>query len=341
MKKKNIIYGNALNEGSYMIYVGGKTGNDGIGGADMASKEFSSSQNNEELKDNIQHGDPFLEKLLLEACCEIAELGIAEGMQDMGAAGILCSTVEVIERGRKKTNTNLGCVIDLSKIPLKTDDLSYSDILLSESQERMLIIATNENKDTIFDIFNKWDLEAEVIGIVNDTGKYSVIDTDKILYEQKFEDFIYPTINWEDTNLNTTTNYDDINKVETTDLWKEYDHTIGCRTLNGPLDKGAYSLLNLHEINKKLIITWGDTIEKCHHKIKELNGKPLGVVNGLNFGHPKECMSDFSNLVTKMNEDCKEYKIPILGGNVSLYNSTDDISIKPTLVLMMIGIIDL
>ncbi len=340
VKKENIIYGNALNEGSYMIYVGGRTGNDGIGGAEMASQVFTSNQNNDELEENIQKGDPFLEKLLLEACCEIAELKLVEGMQDMGAAGLLCSTVEVVERGRKKTNKNLGCELYLNKIPLKSNSLSYSDILLSESQERMLIIATSENKDKIFDIFKKWDLEADVIGVVNNSGKYSVMDDQRLLYEQKFDDFVYPTQEWDETITNTNTSYSKINKIKDKDLWKEYDTSIGCRTIKGPSQNGHYALLDIYEVGKKLVITWGDSIETCNNKIEELNGRALGVVNGLNFGHPRDCMGDFSREVNKMNEDCKRLEVPILGGNVSLYNTTDDVSIKPTIVLLMIGIID-
>ena len=339
MKKENIIYGNALNVGSYIIYVGGKTGNDGIGGADMASKVFTSDQDNSELEENIQKGDPFLEKLLLEAWSEIAELKLLEGSQDMGAAGLLCSTVEVIERGRKRTNKNLGCSINLANVPLKSSDLSYSDILLSESQERMLIISTPENKDRIFEIFHKWDLEAEVIGTVNESGKYSLYDENNLLYEQKFEDFDYPTEHWEE-KPNDFNNYGTISKVKCTDLWKEYDHTIGCRTLKGPTEPGHFAILDLEEVNKKLILSWSDTIDVCAGKIREYGGRPLGVVNGLNFGHPKDSMGDFARLVNKMNDDCKRLKIPILGGNVSLYNTTDNISIKPTIVLLMVGIIE-
>ena len=263
---------------------------------------------------------------------------LVEGMQDMGAAGLLCSTVEVIERGRKKTGKDLGCHLNLNKVPLKSKDPSYSDILLSESQERMLIISTPKNKDAIFEIFKKWDLEAEVIGVVNNTGKYSVCDNNQVLYEQKFEDFVYPTEEWEEVAVEQ--DYKEIKKIKNKELWKQYDTSIGCRTLKGPLDSGGdYALLDIYEIKKKLVITWGDSITKCNDKIKELGGRALGVVNGLNFGHPKDSMFFFSKVVAKMNEECKQLKIPILGGNVSLYNTTDDKSIKPTVVLLMIGLI--
>ena len=153
VKKENIIYGNVLNEDSLLIYVGSKTGNEGINGAAMASQSFDDSvKDKEQMKDNIQTGDPFLEKLLLEACIEISEKKLAEGMQDMGAGGVLCSTLEVVERGRSKTNKNFGCEIMVENIPTK-NNMNSCDKLISESQERMLIVSTQENKEKIFEIF--------------------------------------------------------------------------------------------------------------------------------------------------------------------------------------------
>ena len=117
---------------------------------------------------------PFLEKLLLEACCEIAESKLAVGMQDMGAGGLLCASLEVVLRGREKTDINMGCNIQLDKVPTKYN-MDACDILTSESQERMLIISTSENKSKIFEIFNKWDLEYSLIGSVNTSGEYLVV----------------------------------------------------------------------------------------------------------------------------------------------------------------------
>ena len=334
VKKENIVYGNALNDNSLLIYVGSKTGNEGVGGADMASKSFVSGTTSK-LKDNIQTGDPFLEKLLLEACQEITEAKLAEGMQDMGAAGILCSTVEVIERGRKKTNQNLGCNVFLDKIPTKYE-MRQSSKLISESQERMLIVSKESNKDAIFNIFKKWDLEYSIIGKVNKSGKYTVMDNDVILFEQSFDTFNYPKIDWEETpfpNQDTTTT-----KIRNIDYWKEYDSTIGCRTIKGPLEPGSYAILNIFEVNKHLVVTWGSTFEECYDQMTTQNAKPLGLVNCLNFGHPSDSMGAFRYLTEELTEHCTKYQIPILGGNVSLYNATNNKSIKPTIVLVMIGI---
>ena len=181
MKKENIIYGNALDENNLLIYVGSKTGEEGIGGAAMASKSFSSKI--DDLVDNVQKSDPFLEKLLLEACIELSESKLAIGMQDMGAGGLLCASYEVVHRGREKTKLNMGCNIYIDKIPTKCD-MNPCDILISESQERMLIVASKSNIKSIFSIFEKWDLEYSVIGETTKTGNYEVWLNNNLLYSK-------------------------------------------------------------------------------------------------------------------------------------------------------------
>jgi phosphoribosylformylglycinamidine synthase len=338
IKKENIIYGNALNEKSRLIYVGSKTGNDGIGGACMASNSFSKNTNIESLKSNIQKGDPFLEKLLLEACMEISNKKLAEGMQDMGAGGLLCASLEVIQRGREKTGKNLGCEMYLDKVPTKSkDNLSLCDCLISESQERMLLVVKPENVSMVFSIFEKWDLEASIVGNVTLTGNYTVLNKDsKILYEEHVDSFDDPTQHWEEIKQDIV--YEKNVKEESLELWKNYDSTIGSRTIKGPLEKGNYSILNLPEIHKKLVITWGEEFNICYKKMIELDAKPLAIVNCLNYGHPENSMYDFSTFINDLSKKCKYYKIPVIGGNVSLYNATDGISIKPTPILVFVGI---
>ena len=338
VKEENIIYGNALNKDSLIIYVGSKTGREGVGGADMASKSFSGANDIHKLKDNIQTGDAFLGKLLLEACNEIAEKKLAEGMQDLGAGGILCATIEVVERGRKKTAKNLGCELRLKKIPTKCK-LTPSEMLISESQERMIIIATEKNKNAIMEVFKYWDLESDIIGTITETGCYCVINDDKIIYNKHFKDFHYPKMNWDDTKAFNYSNYA-LEKIQNTALWEQYDSMVGCRTIKGPLENGSYSVLNIKETGQKLIITWGSTFEECYQEMQNKKARALGLVNCLNFGHPSVSMGAFKILLEQLNESCKKYKVPVLGGNVSLYNATNDISIDPTIVLVMIGIID-
>ena len=340
VKKENIIYGNALNENSVLVYVGSKTGNDGIGGACMASNSFSKNTNLESLKSNIQKGDPFLEKLLLEACMEISDKKLAEGMQDMGAGGLLCASLEVIQRGREKTRKNLGCEMYLNKVPTKSkDDLSLCDCLISESQERMLLVVEPENISEVFSIFEKWDLEASIVGKVTLSGNYTVLNEENVvLYEEHVDSFDDPTQDWTEKERNTI--YENNKKEQSLELWKNYDSTIGCRTVKGPLEHGDYSIIDLHEINKKLVVTWGEDFNEGLMKMTKCGAKALALVNCLNYGHPKDSMYDFSTFVNNLSIKCERYKIPVIGGNVSLYNATDGVSIKPTPILVFIGLMD-
>tara|TARA_B100001093_G_scaffold407422_1_gene396051 strand:- start:7089 stop:9236 length:2148 start_codon:yes stop_codon:yes gene_type:complete len=337
VKKENIIYGRASDINQKLIYVGSRTGNEGIGGAAMASKSFNSKININELKENVQKADPFLEKLLLDACCEITENKLVIGMQDMGAGGLLCASHEIIMRGRDKFKLNLGCNIFLDKVPIKSD-MEPCDILVSESQERMLIVASEDNIIKIFEIFDKWDLEYSIVGETTDNGIYSVLNNEEILYSEKMLNFkdIYQDWNLEENNTNI--DHKKIEKIKNMELWKVYDSTVGNRTIKGPDQPGSYSIIDIYENNSKLILTWGEDFNECYRKMLELNAQPKCIVNCLNFGDPKYCMKDLVNTIEELNTNCKNYKIPIIGGNVSLYNSTDCKSIRTTLILIMIGV---
>ena len=347
---KNIIYANAKEPGTEFIYVGAKTGRDGIGGAEMASKNMKEDVD----KDTVQKSDPFLGKLLLEACCELAEADLIDGMQDMGAAGLLCSTSEIINRGNKKFNKNMGGKIYLDKIPKKYEDMKPEEILLSETQERMMIVSKKENREKIFDIFKKWDLEVEVIGEVTDDGRYTIVfDNEEVSASY---DEIFPDIeeDWElKKHKEQDSEYKKLDKESVDGIWQRYDWMVGLRTEKGPNKSGFYSILNIPEIGKKIVISWssdeGRSVESpergieyafnnCLKHIENNNAKPLGMVNGLNFGHPKESMYAFEKTIKKLAELCNENEIPIVGGNVSLYNSFENHSIKPTPFLVMIGL---
>ena len=330
VKRENIIYGNALNENSILILCGAKTGNEGVDSAVMASQ-----QSTDEKESNSQKADAYLENLLLDAFVEISECGISEGCQDLGAGGILCATTEVIKRGREKTNQNLGCNIYTNKVSLKCPLDDYS-ILASESQERMLIVCKKENCKYLYNILKKWNLEYDEIGIVTNNGLYNVYNNNSLIYSNHFDNF-----HEDDNHLDKTYNNEiySIEKVNRPDLWTRYDHTIGCRTIKGPDSPGHYSILDIYEIGKKLIITWDTNVDNCYKKMIELNGQPLGIVNCLNFGDPKSCIGDFENSINHMNKSCMDLKIPILGGNVSMYNSTNNKDITPSIVIVMIGLI--
>ncbi len=341
VKKDNIIYGRATDTEQLLIYVGSKTGNEGIGGATMASNNFDN--NTENLQENIQKADPFLEKLLLDACCEIAENKLVIGMQDMGAGGILCASIEVLKRGYEYNGLNLGCNLYLDKVPTK-HNMSPCDILISESQERMFIIASKNNKDKIFEIFEKWDLEASVIGETNLSGEYNIFYHNDKLYSKKISNFKNIYQHWDKSSNYNQTNNNQSNILPKNNnkysyLWKQYDSTVGNRTIKGPDMPNPYSLLDIYEINKVLAITWAENVSICLNNMINLKAKPLAIVNCLNYGNPAQNIHLLENDVDNMNSICKQYNIPIIGGNVSLYNTTNDISIRPTPIIMMIGII--
>ena len=307
VKKDNIIYGNIKHNNNYLIYVGGKTGNDGINGAAMASKTFENSKITEELKLNIQKSDPFLEKLLLEACCEISENNYAVGMQDMGAGGLLCASLEVVKRGIEKTGiNNIGCDINLDTIPVKYK-MELNNILISESQERMLIVAKRENLINISKIFKKWDLEHVVIGQTTNSGLYRVYNDKKMIYSDSISNLDSP----EDyVNIpkkpHVIINYTEPIKVNKPNLWTVYDSTVGNRTLKGPDKPGHYAILDIYEVNKQLILTWGENFDKCYEKMKLFeNVKPLCIVNCLNYGDPKYSLYDLKETTDDLSLKCK------------------------------------
>ena len=332
VKKDDIVYGHAEHKDSFLVYIGAKTGMDGIGGADMASKQFGSDVSH--LADNIQTGDAYLEKLLLEVCCELSEKHLLEGMQDMGAGGLLCSSLELIQRGREKFKKNLGCEIYLDKVPTKCQ-MNASDILISESQERMLLVCTMFNYDNIKSICNKWDLEAEIIGKVTTSGHYKVINGENTIYNKDITAFENISTEWYTKDYYFTTP----KKCRVgPERWTQYDNTLGGRTVKGPLSPGSFAILNLHEIDKKLFITWGKNFDECKNKMNGFSVKNLAIVNCMNFGHPSDSISAFEKTINDLSEKCKKYKIPVIGGNVSLYNSTEKVSIPPSPVIMMIGI---
>ena len=343
LKKENIIYGNVLHETDILIYVGSKTGIEGVNGASMASKSFDENMDKEEMKKNIQTGDAFLEKLLCEACLEITENNLVQGMQDMGAGGVLCASLEVVQRGRSKTGKNYGFELNVDNIPIK-HKMSNCDKLISESQERMLIVSKPENTQHIFNIFKKWDLEYSVIGNVNNSGDFIVKSNKNIIYQKGMNTFENIQENWplKDSNKNSKINNYLWELKNDNTLWETYDTTIGNRTIenNRFLNKipKNYSILKIHEINKNLIISWGSDFESCYDTIKENNYKPLGLVNCLNYGHPSDSIKDLKEFLEELTKSCKKYDVPVVGGNVSLYNATNNKSIEPTPILVMIGL---
>ncbi len=353
-RKNKVVYGNAFTPGNDLIYVGARTGRDGIGGAQMASENLNVAR-----ESAVQDADAFLEKLLLEACCELSETNWIEGMQDMGAAGLLCSTSEVVLRGRKKTEKNLGARVYLNRIPTKASRMSPLEMLLSESQERMLIVGRKKYRENILKVFKRWDLEAHIIGTVTHDGKYTIVhDTPNkknVALPMEFQD-IFPDVR-EDWGLtpwkSQGTKHQKASTKITRDIWHQYDWMVGLRTLKGPNKPGHYAILDVPEIGKRIVIAWSSdeglsdknptrgityAFDKCYNQLGALGALPLGITNCLNFGHPKDSIGAFSETIRALADRCKKKKVPVVSGNVSLYNAHGAHSIKPTPVLVMVGV---
>jgi phosphoribosylformylglycinamidine synthase subunit PurL len=255
----------------------------------------------------------------------------------------------VVKRGGEKSGNRLGCKIDMGKVPTKYE-MDPCNILISESQERMLIVTDEERVGKIYEIFNKWDLEYATIGETTMDGKYSVYKDEQLLYNENIIDHKDITEDWPiETEINFARHLQTLHsnklpddnkteKIKNKELWQVYDSTVGNRTLKGPDSDGSYAVINIPEVDKKLYVTWGETFYECFEEMHKHKAKPLCIVNCLNFGHPKDSMTDFSKTIDDLTLACKMYQVPVVGGNVSLYNSTNDKSIRPTPTLMMLGI---
>lgn len=370
LETKDLQKGFASGVGNRVVYVGAKTGRDGVHGATMSSKEFSSD---EELdRPTVQVGDPFTEKLLLEATLEAAQKKLIVGIQDMGAAGLTSSSFEMAHRA------GTGLMIDLDKVPTREKNMSGYELLLSESQERMLIVCTNEQLPQLKEVFEKWDLHAEEIGevisephvrmkkngeeIVNlpvslvaepplmeravmapsDLKQRWFLDRNKLLLgsiEKKF-DSIFSFVGF----------------AHPAPLIRQYDSQVGNRTVNEVYEDAA--VLRLREIEGREIslsvtvegnprVTWLDPMEGGKRAIAEavlnlaLKGtQAIGVTDCLNFASPEnpEVMWQFSQAIEGISLACEALEIPVVSGNVSLYNETDGKPIYPSLMVGVVGI---
>lgn len=369
LKTENLVLGHATTVGEKLIYVGAKTGLDGIGGADMASQNFDSRIDLSDLKKNIQVGDPFLEKLLLEACMEITNRKLAVGMQDLGAGGLLCATLEVVQRGRKN-NKQLGCVIYSDKIPTKCDNMDACDKLISESQERMLIVVNDSNVNDVYEILETWDLEYVCIGETTCNNNYVVMDGDNNIiydkpidtfesyecnigmtwaeianeYDLKYQSKIIGTGNMNDPNITNINSLEGqfMNSININESkFISYDKYIGNRSISLGHNDNNLSRLAIPEVDKELMIIWGSTLQKCYQTYVANYGYKylmLGYVNCLNFGDPKTCINDLGTFLYETNVCATTIRCPVLGGNVSLYNATDGVSIPHSPIIVLICI---
>jgi phosphoribosylformylglycinamidine synthase subunit PurL len=372
VRKDQIFYARAAGEGNPVIYVGAKTGRDGIHGATMASEEFSEAS--EAKRPNVQVGDPFLEKLLLEACLEAMQTGAIVGIQDMGAAGLTCSTCEMGARGK------VGIEIELDLVPQRETGMSPYEIMLSESQERMLLVAQQGREEEVFRVFRKWGLDAVAIGRVTGTGKLRVLEHGTTVAEIRNTALVddaplyhRPLSRWEppvprempehvrfspggDLTLHLKRLLASPNISGKRWIWQQYDHMVQTNTVEGP-GSGDAGVIRIKGSQRGLAMALDGNGRWCYldprlgamHVVAEAarnvacaGATPVGATNCLNFGNPEKpaIMWQFSQVIDGMTRACEELEIPITGGNVSFYNETLGEGIYPTPVVGVVGVLE-
>ena len=366
-KKNKLFFSKAAGIGNPVIYVGAKTGKDGIHGATMASAEFD--DNSKQKKPTVQVGDPFTEKLVMEACLELMQTNTIVAIQDMGAAGLTCSSFEMAAKG------NCGIELNINKIPLREKNMTPYEIMLSESQERMLIILKKGSEKKAKKIFDKWDLDMSVIGKITNSKKMVIRKDSKTianipiaLTEKNTPEYNRPWIKPKKVKSLKKIIFPKKNKLKEVILkllkspnltskkwiWEQYDHMVMCDTIKPP-SYGA-AIIRVHGTEKSLAITTDCNSNYCKHdpfigaehavsearrNIISTGATPLAITNNLNFGNPedKSIMGQFVMSVKGMINSCKKYSLPVISGNVSLYNETNGIGISPTPVIGMVGLI--
>ena len=368
VNKNKIFYSKAAGLDKPVIYVGSKTGRDGIHGASMASTTFDDKI--EEKKPTVQVGDPFTEKLLLEACLELMEDNSIIAIQDMGAAGLTSSSVEMASKG------NLGINLDLSKVPCREEKMTPYEIMLSESQERMLIVLENGKEDHAKKIFQKWNLDFAVIGKTTNSKKIELIFKNKKvaeipinllaenapLYDRKWKPIKLPQKlkfnkeNFQSLNLSDCLKkiISDPNICEKKWIWDQYDHTVMGDTIQKP--GGDAGVVRVHGTKKAVAASVDSSAVYCHshpltggkqivceswRNLISVGAKPLAITNCLNFGNPEKekNMGEFVECVQGITEASKYLDFPVVSGNVSFYNETNDMGIKPTPAIGGVGLI--
>jgi phosphoribosylformylglycinamidine synthase len=365
-KKEDVFYAKAAGVGNPVIYVGARTGRDGIHGASMASAEFT--EESKQKRPNVQVGDPFLEKLLLEACLEAMKTGAIVGIQDMGAAGLTCSTCEMGSRGE------VGIEIELDRVPQRETGMTPYEIMLSESQERMLLVADKGREQEVFDVFKKWGLEAAEIGIVTNDGKLRVRHHGQIVAEIPNRELadeapLYDRPHTKPPVAPTAppaarkpgdvqaalpallTSQDICSKHW---IWEQYDYQVRTNTLTHPEQTDA-AIVRVKETGISVAMSLDGNgrycylspregallaVAECCRNLSVVGAQPVAATNCLNFGNPErpEIMAQLGDAIEAMGDACRFFGTPITGGNVSLYNETLGEAIYPTPVIGIVGL---
>jgi phosphoribosylformylglycinamidine synthase II len=362
-----IFYGRASGIGNPVIYVGAKTGRDGIHGASMASSEFT--EESKQKRPNVQVGDPFMEKLLLEACLEAMHTGAIVGIQDMGAAGLTCSTCEMGSRA------GTGIEFELGLVPQRETGMTPYEIMLSESQERMLLVAEAGREQEVFAVFKKWGLDAVMIGRVTGDGMLRVknhggvvaeipnreLADEAPLYDRPHNIAPYRSAPMETPEIPSSADLsaDVLKLLGSGDLcskrwiWQQYDYTVRTNTLAGP--GGDAAIVRIKETGSSIAMSVDGNgrycslspregarllVAECCRNLSTVGALPIAATNNLNFGNPErpEIMAQLVEAIEGMAEACRHFETPITGGNVSLYNETLGEAIWPTPVMGIVGL---
>ena len=365
--KNRIFYSAAAGPGNPVIYVGAKTGRDGIHGATMASAEFS--DDSEEKRPTVQVGDPFTEKLLIEACLELMEGDAIVAIQDMGAAGLTSSSVEMAGKG------GLGLELDLDRVPVREQGMTPYEIMLSESQERMLMILKPGSEATARAVFEKWELDFARIGRVTETGRLVLRMNGKVAADMPIEPLVtqaplydrpwVPAATPRDLGAEEIEAREPIAVLKTLlacpDLaskrwiWEQYDHLVMGRTVQRP--GGDAAVVMLPDGKRALALVTDCTPRYCQadpkrggaqavaetwRNLTAVGATPLAITDNMNFGNPErpEIMGQFAQCIEGMREACLALDYPVVSGNVSLYNETNGKGILPTPAIGGVGLLD-
>jgi phosphoribosylformylglycinamidine synthase II len=366
-----IFRGYATGVGNPVIYVGSKTGRDGIHGAVMASETFTKEA--EEKRPAVQVGDPFTEKLLLEACLELFKTGTVIGIQDMGAAGLTSSSTEMAERA------GTGLRIEIDKVPRREDGMTPYEVMLSESQERMLVVLEKGKEHIAEDIFRKWDLDFSIIGEVTDSNKLIITDKGKLAADIPINliseeapcynraatrpDYIDDIRNFETSSISVPKDLEGVlltllsSPTLSSKRWifEQYDYMVRTNTLTLPGSDAA--VVRIKGTNKAVAMTVNCNSKYCYldpytgagiavaesaRNLACSGATPLAITDCLNFGSPEkpEVMWQFEQAISGMSEACTKLNTPVVSGNVSFYNETEGTAIYPTPTIGMVGLIE-
>ena len=371
VKKDRLLRGLAKGTGNQVLYIGAKTGRDGIHGATMASDSFDDAS--EKKRPNVQVGDPFLEKLLLEACLEFLEQDLLVGIQDMGAAGLTSSSCEMASR------SGTGIELDVAKVPRREPNMTPYEVLLSESQERMLLVAQPGKEDDVLRVCQKWGIDAAVVGQVTDDGILRIREGETIVAEipahaiaEEAPRYDRPSAPPLYQELLQALNLDALPDVkDPTDallkllasptiaskrwVFRQYDHMVGTNTVVRPGSDAA--VVRIKGTRKSLAMTTdgnsrycllnpymggGLAVAEAARNLVCSGAQPLGATDCLNFGNPErpDIMWQFIMAIEGIADACRAFEVPIVSGNVSLYNETNGLSIYPTPIIGMVGVIE-